>query len=785
MITFPRRLTQPARLGHRTARARSAILGRSRPFAVLLSLPIVWAALTLPGPAASGASADVSFIAFGDEGTASSGQLALRDQMVSHAAEYEFALSLGDNAYPSGSYSDFTSKVFNVYGGLFQGQNQALPAPTTAQPKPLYPAPGNHEYEVDKTAAGYFNSFMLPTSGPAGVPAEAFYSFDVGTVHFVSFDSHYVVGWDMAAVTQAQKDAVRNWLIADLDAHVGQVTVVYDHHPAYTAGPHRGESEETAMRSTWFPLFAGHGADLVLSGHDHSYQRNTPQSGVTSYVVGTGGGTLSTITPQSYTAASLLDYAYLAVDVSGCTITTKAIRSNGTIYDPWSFTAPTCTAAPGSGPLFADGFESGDFSSWTTVQVGPGGSAAVQGTTVRSGSWGAALSATTATGSYAYARKQLASAQLELVASGDFQVAAEGASGGNVPLIRLYNDAGTRILSLYRQNASGSRLYVQHSGLFNTTTGVLPLGTWGHLDVRARVNGTSSLVEVRLNGTLIHQSSSANLGANGILRVQIGNDTTSQAFSLFADGIAVTDGATAQPTPSAALSATPSPSPSPSPAPSTSPTPSSSAPSSSSSPSPSPTPSNGLILSDGFETGTLTPWIVRTGADGAASVQTATVRTGAYAARLSASTSGGSYAYIRRSLGTARTSVTATVDLRLAAEGPAGSNVPLLRLFDAAGNRVLNVYRQNANANRVYVVFGGVTYQTTGTLALNMWTGLSVQATVNGAAGTVQVKVNGVVVYANTAANLGTVQLTTLQLGNDTRKQAFDLYADNVVVREP
>lgn len=129
--------------------------------------------------------------------------------------------------------------------------------------------------------------------------------------------------------------------------------------------------------------------------------------------------------------------------------------------------------------------------------------------------------------------------------------------------------------------------------------------------------------------------------------------------------------------------------------------------------------------------------------------------------------------------------MTATVDLRLAAEGPAGSNVPLLRLFDAAGNRVLNVYRQNANANRVYVVFGGVTYQTTGTLALNMWTGLSVQATVNGAAGTVQVKVNGVVVYANTAANLGTVQLTTLQLGNDTRKQAFDLYADNVVVREP
>ena len=129
--------------------------------------------------------------------------------------------------------------------------------------------------------------------------------------------------------------------------------------------------------------------------------------------------------------------------------------------------------------------------------------------------------------------------------------------------------------------------------------------------------------------------------------------------------------------------------------------------------------------------------------------------------------------------------MTATVDLRLAAEGAAGANVPLLRLFDAAGNRVVNVYRQNANANRVYVVFNGVTYQTTGTMTLSTWTGLSVQAIVNGAASTVRVSVNGVVVYANSAANLGSAGLTTIQLGNDTKRQAFDLFADNVVVREP
>jgi hypothetical protein len=540
--------TLPTGVRSRSARTRSFLRGRSRSAVGLLTLPLVWAFLTLPGPSAIGAGANVSFIAFGDEGTLSAGQLALRDQMVAHSAEYEFAVTLGDNAYPTGTYADMTSKVFNVYGGLYQGQNQPLPAATTSKPKPLYGTPGNHEYEIDKSAAGYFDSFILPTNGPAGIPAEKFYTYDVGTVHFVSFDSHYVVGWDMTAVTQAEKDAVRNWLIADLDAHVGQVTVITTHQPAYTGGPHHGETEETKMRSTWFPVFSAHGADLVLSGHDHSYQRNTPQAGLTSYVVGTGGGTLSSVTPQSYTAASMSDYAYLQVDVSGCTISTKAVRSNGAVYDPWSYTAPTCSAGPGSGPLFADGFESGNFNAWTNVLVGTGGSATVQSSTVRSGAYSAQLSASTTAGAYAYARKQLAAAQLDVIASGDFQVTTEGAAGGNVPLIRLYNDAGTRILSLYRQNASGSKLYVQHSGLYNVTTGVLPLGTWGRLEVRARVNGTSSLVEVRLNGALIHQMTNANLGANGILKFQIGNDTSSQAFGLLADNLSVTDAGVAQPT---------------------------------------------------------------------------------------------------------------------------------------------------------------------------------------------------------------------------------------------
>jgi hypothetical protein len=160
------------------------------------------------------------------------------------------------------------------------------------------------------------------------------------------------------------------------------------------------------------------------------------------------------------------------------------------------------------------------------------------------------------------------------------------------------------------------------------------------------------------------------------------------------------------------------------------------------------------------------------------------VKSGAYAARISATSAGGSYAYIRGSLGTARTVLTATADIRLAAEGASGGNVPLVRLLDAAGDRVVNIYRQNLASNRVYVVYNGVTYQTIGTMPLNTWTAVTVRVVVNGSESTVQVSLNGTSVHASTSATLPTAGITTIQFGNDTKKQAFDLYVDNVLVRE-
>lgn len=187
--------------------------------------------------------------------------------------------------------------------------------------------------------------------------------------------------------------------------------------------------------------------------------------------------------------------------------------------------------------LFSDGFESGDFSAWTLVKTGGDGSATVQSSIVKSGSYAARLSETSTSGSLAYVRKTLASPQVDLTVSGDFQVLQEGASGGNVPFIRLFTGGGTRIISLYRQNVN-SRIQVGYGGGTFTTSATLALNTWANLQLHVIIAGATSTVEVRLNGNLVYSTATANLGTTAAAILQIGNETAAQTFTLVADNIA-------------------------------------------------------------------------------------------------------------------------------------------------------------------------------------------------------------------------------------------------------
>jgi hypothetical protein len=218
---------------------------------------------------------------------------------------------------------------------------------------------------------------------------------------------------------------------------------------------------------------------------------------------------------------------------------------------PFAFVL-TLTIAVGAAradTIFSDGFESGDFSAWTQVQVGGDGKAVVQSAITSTGAVAAQLSESATAGSKADVRKTFAAEQLDLTATGDFLVLQEGASGGNVPFFRFLDPSSNRLVSLYRQNSSGGSIGVGYAGGHFSTTGKLALNTWGAIALHVIINGASSTVEVRLNGTLIYQVTNANLGSAGVSTVQIGNDTAAQAFSIVADTISVQNAASTAPSP--------------------------------------------------------------------------------------------------------------------------------------------------------------------------------------------------------------------------------------------
>ena len=229
---------------------------------------------------------------------------------------------------------------------------------------------------------------------------------------------------------------------------------------------------------------------------------------------------------RSGLAAGQHTFAVRATDSAGNTDASAATQS-------WTIASQVRT-------VFADGFESGDLSRWTTVVAQNGGSAVVESSKVSTGAFAARLAETTTAGSRAYLRETLPAPETEVRVRGSFNVEAEGAKGGNVPLVRVFDPSGVRILSLYRANQAKDRIWVAHSGANHGTTGRLSMNTWGTFTVRATSTGSTSEVVVTLNGTEIYRATGADLGTSGIAAVQVGNETAAQQFRLVADDISVT-----------------------------------------------------------------------------------------------------------------------------------------------------------------------------------------------------------------------------------------------------
>ena len=178
-------------------------------------------------------------------------------------------VTLGDHVYDRGRPAEFADCYDTSWGSSRHR---------------THPAPGNHDYATAR-AAGYFGYF----GASAGDPARGYYSYDVGSWHVVSLNSN------CSAVSCAAGSSQEVWLRAELSASSSRCTLAYWHHPRFSSGRTHGSSE--AVAPLWQALYDA-GADLVLSGHEHNYERLGPldpsgrvdgERGLRSFVVGTGG----------------------------------------------------------------------------------------------------------------------------------------------------------------------------------------------------------------------------------------------------------------------------------------------------------------------------------------------------------------------------------------------------------------------------------------------------------------------------------------------------------------
>jgi hypothetical protein len=260
---------------------RAAIAGGALAFAAAC-VPAAAASVSAGAPviaAAGDISCDPANSNFnGGNGSSSSCRDKYTSNLILNNPGVAAVLPLGDNQYYCGGFAAFQASYDLSWGRLKSIS---------------YPSVGNHEYLTsggtdcdagNEGAAGYFRYFGTA----AGDPKQGYYSYDVGSWHLIALNSQCGTAGGCGATT-----AQGQWLRADLAAHSNQCLLAYWHIPLFSSG---GRANNNS-RSFWDALYAAK-ADVILTGHDHIYERFAPQSptgaldptnGIREFIAGTGG----------------------------------------------------------------------------------------------------------------------------------------------------------------------------------------------------------------------------------------------------------------------------------------------------------------------------------------------------------------------------------------------------------------------------------------------------------------------------------------------------------------
>jgi hypothetical protein len=239
------------------------------------------------------------FAVIGDNGNGEEPQYDVARQMLrAHAVvPYTFVVMMGDNMYGSQTPRDFVNKFETPYGPLLR------------MGIPFYAALGNHDRPENRNYP-HFN-----------MGGQRYYSFVKGPVRFFVLDTNFVDPQQLAWFEGALKSAGEAWKI-----------VVF-HHPIYSDGDRHGSN--VAIRVQLEPLLVRHGVDVVLSGHEHIYERIKPQKGIVHFIVGSSGQLRKGgLTPSAQTAAGFdQDQAFMLASVDGDELSFQAISRTGQIVD--------------------------------------------------------------------------------------------------------------------------------------------------------------------------------------------------------------------------------------------------------------------------------------------------------------------------------------------------------------------------------------------------------------------------------------------------------------------
>jgi hypothetical protein len=264
-----------------------------------LPLSIAGQELRLPNKAGS-----VKLAVIGDSGTGSSQQMAIAKELAAWRTRfpYEFAVMLGDNLYGGEKPKDFAKKFEIPYKPLLDAGVK------------FYAALGNHD-----------DAAIQRNYKPFNMNGERFYSFKPKAgVRFFALDSNYV----------DQKQL--QWLDQELATSGSEWKIMFFHHPLYSSGETHGSAE--LQRGLLEPVFLKYGVNVVLTGHEHFYERIKPQKGIAYFILGSSAklrkGDLQKSELTLY--GNDREYAFMLMEIVGDELFFQTINQKGATIDTGS-----------------------------------------------------------------------------------------------------------------------------------------------------------------------------------------------------------------------------------------------------------------------------------------------------------------------------------------------------------------------------------------------------------------------------------------------------------------